>query len=59
MYNLLVDVKFRIWGIDLGHVHHVWSGSLGFPFPLPAPVTLVNFNDHGVNVVLTLGGALA
>lgn len=55
MFNLLIDIKFRVWGIDLGHFHHVYSGGVGFP--IPQHTQLVNFSDRGVLVSLSLDPA--
>lgn len=53
MLSILVDVKFRAFGVTFGHVHISENIQVPFPVPVDSPTQLFTYNDHGVMVVLT------
>lgn len=54
--DVQLDVKFRAFGIDFGHVSV--HKQIPLPTPLP-PAQILSYNDHGVKLVLTLKPAVS
>lgn len=52
MLKVHLSVKFRAGGITFGTLNRSWSFELHVPVP---PTELLDFNERGVRLVLTLG----